>query len=117
MSEEKQIEQEIGWYKVIFAILIATDLSLLAWFFQNMENASPKVLVFTSIAMVVVTLGIIAINMFSNFSIAYANYKLMENLFIFSFGVFILGLVVVVYQAITYKPKKLTKLKGTSINS
>ena len=62
MSEQKQIEQEIGWYKVIFAILIATDLSLLAWFFQNMENASPKILIFTSMAIAVVTFVLIAIN-------------------------------------------------------
>jgi uncharacterized membrane protein YagU involved in acid resistance len=35
MSKEKRIEQEIGWLKVAFAILFATDISLIAWLAQN----------------------------------------------------------------------------------
>ena len=28
-------KEEIGWLKIIFAILIATDISLIAWAVQN----------------------------------------------------------------------------------
>ncbi|SMN00889.1 hypothetical protein SPONL_1609 [uncultured Candidatus Thioglobus sp.] len=38
MSEESKIKEIIGWYKVAFAIFIATDLSLLAWFVQNFKQ-------------------------------------------------------------------------------
>ena len=44
MSEEKRLELEIGWYKVIFAIFVATDISLVAWIVQNIERASVTVL-------------------------------------------------------------------------
>ena len=40
MSEEKQIEQSIGWYKVVFAILSAIDISLFAWFVRHYATES-----------------------------------------------------------------------------
>jgi hypothetical protein len=42
MSEEKRIEQEIGWYKIVFTVLIVSGLSLLSWFAQNYETAKPS---------------------------------------------------------------------------
>ena len=30
-----KLKEEIGWLKVVFAILIATDISLIAWLIQN----------------------------------------------------------------------------------
>ena len=44
MSEEKRLELEIGWYKVIFAIFVATNISLVVWIVQNIERASVTVL-------------------------------------------------------------------------
>ena len=41
MSEEKRIEQEIGWNKVIFAILSAIDVSLFAWCVKNYQTDEP----------------------------------------------------------------------------
>ena len=62
MSEEKQIEQEIGWYKVIFTILSAIDVSLFAWFVQNYEAEKPILLLFCFFGIVVITIGILVIN-------------------------------------------------------
>ncbi|MDC9726921.1 MAG: hypothetical protein PSN35_03690 [Candidatus Thioglobus sp.] len=62
MSEESQIKEEIGWYKVIFAIFIATDLSLLAWFVQNFEQTSFFILLLCSAAVVAITLILVLIN-------------------------------------------------------
>ena len=31
MAQIDKLKEEIGWLKVIFAILIATDISLVAW--------------------------------------------------------------------------------------
>ena len=35
MAKIDKLKEEIGWLKVIFAILIATDISLVAWVVQN----------------------------------------------------------------------------------
>ena len=62
MSEEKRIEQEIGWYKVIFAIFTVTDLSLLAWFVQNFETAKQSILLLCSMSVIVLTVILVFIN-------------------------------------------------------
>ena len=62
MSEEKRIEQEIGWNKVIFAILSAIDVSLLAWFVKNYQTAEPFILASCIIGIIIITIGIIAIH-------------------------------------------------------
>jgi hypothetical protein len=35
MAYIDKIKEEVGWLKVIFAISIATDISLIAWLIQN----------------------------------------------------------------------------------
>jgi hypothetical protein len=35
MSKTDKLKEEIGWLKVVFAILVATDISLVAWLVQN----------------------------------------------------------------------------------
>lgn len=35
MAYIDKLKEEIGWLKVIFALLIATDISLIAWLIQN----------------------------------------------------------------------------------
>ncbi|WP_019894143.1 hypothetical protein [Hydrogenovibrio halophilus] len=62
MSQEKQLEQEIGWYKVVFAVLAAIDVSLLAWFAQNYESQSTVLLTTCFIAIIFVSIGIALIN-------------------------------------------------------
>jgi len=62
MSEENKIKEEIGWYKVIFAILVATVISLLSWFAQNYELAKPSLLIFCLITIAIVVAVIIMIN-------------------------------------------------------
>ena len=62
MSEEKRIEQEIGWNKLIFAILSAIDISLFAWFVKNYQIAEPFILASCFIAVIIVTISIIAIH-------------------------------------------------------
>jgi hypothetical protein len=62
MPQEKQLEQEIGWYKVVFAVLAAIDVSLLAWFAQNYESQSAVLLTTCFIAIIFVSIGIALIN-------------------------------------------------------
>jgi hypothetical protein len=62
LSKEKRIEQEIAWYKIIFAIFTATDISLLAWFVQNFETTKQSILILCSIAVIIVTVILVLIN-------------------------------------------------------
>lgn len=41
MARIDKLKEEIGWLKVIFAILIATDISLIAWLIQNYGKVNP----------------------------------------------------------------------------
>ena len=38
MSKTDKLKEEIGWLKVIFGILVATDISLVAWLAQNYSS-------------------------------------------------------------------------------
>ena len=35
MAYVDKVKEEIGWLKVVFAVLLATDISLIAWLVQN----------------------------------------------------------------------------------
>ena len=62
MAQIDKLKEEIGWLKVVFAILIATDISLVVWVIQNYGKASPGLLVTGAIAAILITLIIIWIN-------------------------------------------------------
>lgn len=62
MSEEKRLEIEIGWYKVVFAILVATDISLLAWLAQMYHNLEPVLVIVSVFAVFAITIGIYFLN-------------------------------------------------------
>ena len=62
MSEEKKIEQEIGWYKVIFVVLSAIDVSFFAWFVENYKVGEPLILAGCFIGIVALTIAIFTIN-------------------------------------------------------
>ena len=44
MAYIDKVKEEIGWLKVVFAILLAADISLVAWGVQNYGKASPLLL-------------------------------------------------------------------------
>jgi Mn2+/Fe2+ NRAMP family transporter len=62
VSEESKIKEEIGWYKTVFVVLTAIDVSLLAWFAQNYKITEKFILVICFIAIVAISFGIIVIN-------------------------------------------------------
>ena len=41
MAYIDKVKEEIGWLKIIFTILIATDISLIAWLIQNYGRVNP----------------------------------------------------------------------------
>ena len=62
MAYIDKVKEEIGWLKVVFAILLAADLSLVAWGVQNYGKSSPFLLTIGVIAAFLVTLTIIWVN-------------------------------------------------------
>ncbi|NJN47492.1 MAG: hypothetical protein HC808_14575 [Candidatus Competibacteraceae bacterium] len=62
MSKSDKLKEEIGWLKVVFAILVATDISLVAWLVQNYNGAPVSLALLCSIAVVFTTAGVIWIN-------------------------------------------------------
>ena len=75
MAKIDRIKEEIGWLKVVFGILVATDISLLAWLAEKFATA-PKIQVIVSlVAVISVTGAIVWVN-----HLAYARIKQLEDL-------------------------------------
>jgi membrane protein YdbS with pleckstrin-like domain len=69
MSINEKIKEQIGWLKVIFGLLFATDISLIAYLFNTIETLTPLKIFIVFIALILVTIGLI-----------YANKKAMEKI-------------------------------------
>jgi len=75
MSKTDRIKEEIGWLKVVFGILVATDISLVAWLAQNFSSASRLQGLIGLAAVVVVTGAVVWVN-----RMAYARITQLEDL-------------------------------------
>ncbi len=62
MARIDKLKEEIGWLKVIFAILIATDISLIAWMVENYGKANPFLFLLGLIVAILIALVIVWIN-------------------------------------------------------
>ena len=59
MSKTDKLKEQIGWLKVVFAILVAIDISLVGWLVQNYVDAPIFLQVMCAIAVVLTTGGVI----------------------------------------------------------
>ena len=62
MSEADEVKEEIGWLKLIFAALIAIEVSLIGWLAQNYTNAGSLTLVGAFLTIVAAGVGIVWVN-------------------------------------------------------
>jgi 4-hydroxybenzoate polyprenyltransferase len=62
MSEAERIKETLSWLKVVFAALVAIDVSVIAWLAQNFRTAATLLVVLAGIAVVCATAGIVAVN-------------------------------------------------------
>ena len=62
MAHIDKVKEEIGWLKVVFAIFLATALSLIAWLVENYGKGQTLLLVVGGVAAFLVMLAIIWIN-------------------------------------------------------
>jgi len=75
MSKLDGAKEELGWLKVVFAVLAAIDASLVAWLAQAYDTASNSLLFLASLAAVVIGASIVWIN-----RVAYRKIREVENL-------------------------------------
>ncbi len=62
MSEIDKIKEEIGWLKIVFALLVAVDVSIIGWAVQNFTQTSITLLFLGAVVVVLVTTAIIFVN-------------------------------------------------------
>ncbi|MBU0567163.1 hypothetical protein KKC52_03825 [bacterium] len=62
MAKVDKLKEEIGWLKIIFGILIATDISLVAWLVQNYGKTAQFLIIACAIAVLLVTFAIVWVN-------------------------------------------------------
>jgi len=62
MAKIDMIKESIGYFKVIFGILVAIDISIIGWLFRYYDHISNSKIVYASFSIMFITLGVIYIN-------------------------------------------------------
>ncbi len=62
MSEADEIKEEVGWLKLIFAALLAIEVSVIGWLAQNYTTTQPLIVVGAFVTVVAIGLGIVWVN-------------------------------------------------------
>ena len=62
MSEIDKVKEEIGWLKIVFGLLLVTDISLVGWIARNIFNIHALLLLAAIIIAALITRWIIVIN-------------------------------------------------------
>src|SRR5258706_6397918 len=62
VSEADQIKEEVGWLKLVFAALIAIEVSLIGWLAQNYTTAQTLIVGGAFVTVVAIGLGIVWVN-------------------------------------------------------
>ena len=75
MSKLDSAKEELGWLKVVFAVLVIIDASLIAWISQAYGTAHGLVMALACVAAVVLTAFLVWVN-----RLAYRKIGELENL-------------------------------------
>ncbi len=62
MAHIDEIKESIGYLKVIFSILIAVNVSLVAWIYKHYDNLDMLNIILFFVLSIVISLGIIHVN-------------------------------------------------------
>ena len=74
MPRAERIKEEIGWLKVVFAVTVALDASLVAWLAQNYDTARPVIVATSFVAALVLAVVVVYVN-----RLAYRRLKELED--------------------------------------
>ena len=75
MSKAEKFKEEIGWLKVVFGILVAIDVSMIAWLAQNVSVQLPRSSRFVFLRLPALLSGLCGVN-----HIAYRKIDELEDL-------------------------------------
>jgi len=62
MSKIDRLKEEIGWLKVVFGILVAIEVSLIAWLSQNYASVSKVLVILSSFGVFIITSIVVWVN-------------------------------------------------------
>lgn len=62
MPKLDKLKEELGWLKVVFGLMIATNLSLIAWLVQHYETQNIFLTLLNGIAIIIITFAIYYVN-------------------------------------------------------
>lgn len=62
MSKSDRIKEELAWLKIVFAVFIAIDVSLVGWLAQNFDSTSKILVVFGFLGVIFATVVVIWVN-------------------------------------------------------
>ena len=62
MARIDRIKESLGWLKVVFVTLVAIDVSLIAWFVENLGSGSTVLLILAFAAILSATAAIVGVN-------------------------------------------------------
>ena len=80
MSQAERIKELLGWLKIVFAALVAVDVSLIAWLAQNFRSAEAVLVVLAVIAVACITAGIVGAFHYLNWHAAFRRIAQLEDL-------------------------------------
>jgi len=62
MAKKDKIKEQIGWLKIIFGLLFATDFSIIGYLFNNFEKLGLLKLILIVMALIILTFSLYLIN-------------------------------------------------------
>ncbi len=62
MPKLDKLKEELGWLKVVFGLMIATNLSLIAWLVQHYQTQNKYLTILNGVAILIITVVIYLIN-------------------------------------------------------
>jgi Mn2+/Fe2+ NRAMP family transporter len=62
MSQEDELKEEISWLKVTYAILVAIDVSLIAWIAQNYDKTDTLLIALSCLLVILIGAAVIRVN-------------------------------------------------------
>ncbi|MGQ0651834.1 MAG: hypothetical protein ACT4P4_06135, partial [Betaproteobacteria bacterium] len=99
MSKLDSAKEELGWLKVVFAVVVAIDASLVAWIAQAHASASILLTVTACVAVAVLTGAAFWINRLAYRKITRIGESLMIWAPIAALAILVTGLILIVLEA------------------
>lgn len=62
MSKSDRLKEELGWLKIVFAVLVAVDVSLVGWLAENYQSAARLLVVSAFVAVIFTTTVVVLVN-------------------------------------------------------